>query len=79
MSNGAIVINRQQASEFLEVLESLEKTAAKLRSFLQIYIPLQYGSHSWWEKSDRKAMDSIERGRGKSFDNVKEAVNYLHS
>ncbi|MBI4215339.1 MAG: hypothetical protein HY602_01285 [Parcubacteria group bacterium] len=79
MSNGVVVINRQQANEFLETIDSLEKSLAKLRLILQMYIPSQYGSDSWWEKSDTKAVDSIRRGQGKRYANAKEAINYLHA
>jgi len=79
MSNGAMVINRQQASEFLEAIDSLEKSLAKLRLILQMYIPSQYGSDSWWEKSDIKAIDSIRLGQGKRYTDAKEAINYLHA
>ena len=79
MSNGAMVINRHQAFEFLETIDSLEKSLAKLRSILQMYIPSRCGSDSWWEKSDTKAIDSIRRGQGKRCVNVKEAINYLQA
>jgi hypothetical protein len=79
MANGAIVISQQQAGEFLDILDSLEKSLAKLRLSLQMYLPSQYGSDSWWEKSDAKAIDSIRHGRGKRFTALKQAVNYLHS
>lgn len=79
MSNGTIVINRHQAGEFLDILDSLEKSLAKLRAALQIYLPSRYGSNSWWEKSDAEAIDSIKAGRGKHFATPKEAINYLDS
>lgn len=79
MSNGTIVISQQQAGEFLDVLDSLEKSLAKLRATLQMYLPSRYGSDSWWEKSDAEAIDSIKTGRGKRYSSVKQALNYLNS
>lgn len=79
MSNGTIVINRRQAGEFLDILDSLEKSLIKLRAALQMYLPSQCGSDSWWEKSDMMAINSIKDGRGKRFAVPKDAVSYLHA
>lgn len=79
MSNGTIVISQQQAGEFLDVLDSLEKSLVKLRAALQMYLPSRYGSDSWWKKSDMKAINSIKDGRGKRFATPKDAINYLHA
>lgn len=79
MSNGAIVINQQQAKSLIGDLMELEAGINKMKTSLANYLPAPYGSSLWWKKSDAEAIKSIKSGNGKKFSSLDEALEYLHS
>lgn len=78
MSNSLTLSKTQYETIFsrLTRLEAMVKfLAGKLEDVLETEPP--YGSDTWWEWSDKKAMEEIKAGKGISFNNIKELKQYL--
>lgn len=58
-------------------VDVIQNALDQLKRQILSLMPLKYGSDEWWEESDRKALEDIKAGKGKTFETIKDLKHYL--
>lgn len=74
----AITVPAKTFEEILVRLDKLTRDVHAIKIKLFDKEP-PYGSEQWWEWSDKKALEDIEKGRVVEFKSAEEAIKWLNS
>ena len=77
--NPTVTIDARTAEALFLEIERISKALTGLKKKIIKLFPVGYGSSLWWERSIRNGIESIKSGKGKKFENYKDAVKYLNS
>lgn len=73
-----ITVSEKAFEEVISRLDKLTREVQAIKIRLFDKEPL-YGSKEWWEWSDRKALESIRKGKGITIHNKKELDAFFKS
>lgn len=74
-----VVVEKKLLENILKNLEEVNKNFKRLEKLVLENLSNDYGSEEWWKKETEEALEEYRAGKGKSFDNVKDLLNDLHS
>lgn len=73
-----IPVNSKVLKDILSTLDEVKIEVKKLHKKVEDLGPI-YGSDAWWDKETKEALEEVKKGHVVKFDNVKDAIRYLHS